>query len=62
MSKKKIPGIEGPLETIFMVLFSIIEIFLHLAIPLEMLLETAEGNESRRKVKHNKYREMSPCT
>ena len=36
---KKISGIESSLETIFMVLFSIIEIFMHLTTPLEMLLE-----------------------
>ena len=35
---KKIPDIESPLETIFMVPLSIIEIFMHLVIPLEMLL------------------------
>ena len=34
---KKIPDIESPLETIFMVKLSIIEIFIHLATPLEML-------------------------
>ena len=35
---KKIPGIESrPLETIFMVSFSIIWIFMYLATPLEML-------------------------
>ena len=41
---KKIPSIESPLKTIFMVPLSIIEIFMHLITPLEMLLEcTGEG-------------------
>ena len=35
--KKKIPGIESPLKTIFMVSFFIIKIFMHLATSLEML-------------------------